>query len=299
MTKDRTRDWIAALERAREHMEVVLCDNADWQALRQSGAGSTGVAHELALAGNPLCRSWELLNEAIQNLRGDKPGQQQLRGTPGAERGDLTRVQPPSAGLSERLAEARASEPDGPAPAAGAAGVPAEARAPGTQRPVAPAQARSIELSHILQHIRDAAPRQHAEPAMVEAPPPASAATATDRDDARSGTAAVAQHAGATSAKAADGRPQATGRLPTAREETASLAPAPEEATVTFVIREHAPAAHAGSDRGEGVQEGPLSDQWAAVEAEGSLYPAASTEAEEAEVVIVTRRPDSRRSRKA
>jgi hypothetical protein len=298
VTKDRTRDWIAALERAREQMEAVLCDNADWQALRRSGAGSTRIAHELALAGNPLYRSWGLLNEAIQNLRSDKPGQQ-LRTTPGAERGDVTRAQLPSAGLSERLAEVRASEPDGPVPAASPQAVPAEARAPDTQRPVAPAQARSIELSHILQHIRDAAPQHHAEPAMAEAPPAASAATATNGDDRRSGTAAVAQHADATSARAAEGPPQATGRLPTAREAIATLAPAPEEATVTFVIREHAPAGHAGSDVGEGVQEAPLSDQWAAVEAEDSLYPAASTEAEEAEVVIVTRRPDSRRSRKA
>jgi hypothetical protein len=90
------------------------------------------------------------------------------------------------------------------------------------------------------------------------------------------------------------------------REDAGSLVPEPEEATVTFVVREYAPAAGAEGDtegdRAAGeVQDGPLSDQWATVGLEDPLYAPTGGQVEEAEVVIVSRHSRHRgpRSRQA
>jgi hypothetical protein len=183
--------------------------------------------------------------------------------------------------LQAALRAERRSVP-GPAPA------PAE-----VQRPIVRAEARSIELHHILRHIRDSAAQagDRASPAHAA---PTSAATATDaaRGHGADGAAGPAPlQPEAHQAEAVDDAPD--------WEDMYVFAPEPEEASVTFVIREQVPAASANGDAAErDVQDGPLTDQWAAVGAEDCLYAPTGDEVEEAEVVIVSR-PAERRSRKA
>ena len=250
MATDKTRKSIAALVEARAQIETVLAGNADWLALRRAAAGASRISHELAFAADPLCRSWKHLNEAIGDLQAKEAQARDVR---------------PGAVAEERRS---AAEPDAPAPA------PAQA-----QRPAARAEARSIELIHILRHIRDSAAQAGDAVSTARTAPneaPASAATATD--DARQ-------------AEAGDGAP--------GWEDLDVLAPEPEEASVTFVIRDEAQAASADGDAAQGeVEGGPLADRWATVGAEDCLYAPTGGEVEEAEVAIVSR-PAERRSRKA
>ena len=250
MATDKTRDSIAALVRARAEIETVLSGNADWLALRRAAAGSSRLAHELAFAADPLYRSWKHLNEAIGDLEAKEAQARDVQ--PGAPADDPTRIR-------------STPEPDAQRPAQ-------------AQRAVAPAEARSVELHHILRHIRDSAAQAGDAASSARTAPheaPASAATATD-DAGR--------------AEAVDGAP--------GWEDLDVLAPEPEEASVTFVIRDAAPAASADGDATQGEAEGgPLTDRWAAVGAEDCLYAPTGGEVEEAEVAIVSRAPE-RRSRK-
>jgi hypothetical protein len=70
-----------------------------------------------------------------------------------------------------------------------------------------------------------------------------------------------------------------------------SLAPEPEEATVSFVIRERAQSPDGEAADGD-APIGPLSDQWAEIGEEDCLYPPTNGEVEEAEVVIVSHHAD-------
>jgi len=277
MTTEETRDPVAELERARAHIETVLSGNAHWLALRRAAAGAGGPAHQRALAANPLYRSWTLLNEAIRDLQA-------------------------------KAAQAPEVEPGGAMPAANPAGE--AARAP---RAAARAQAGNIELHHILRHIRDAAALHGQEPSTARSPAgeaPPSAANAMD--DTRGDEAAEAAQQGPQDRprEAADEAVDGT----SGPEDAGGLAPEPEEATVTFVIREQAPAAGAQSDTerdterdAEGdpaageVQDGRLSDQWATVGLEDHLYASTGGQVEEAEVVIISRHSHhrDRRTRKA
>ena len=69
MAQQTTADEIAALERVRAEIELALSSNADWLAFRRGGTGRQLA--ELALAGNPLYRSWDLLNGAIRDLQAE------------------------------------------------------------------------------------------------------------------------------------------------------------------------------------------------------------------------------------
>jgi hypothetical protein len=165
------------------------------------------------------------------------------------------------------------------------------------QRPIVRAEARSIELHHILRHIRDSAAQAGDRASPARAAPheaPTSAATATDdaRGHGADGAAGLAPlQPEAHQAEAVDDAPD--------WEDMDVFAPEPEGASVTFVIREQVPAASANGDAAQrDVQDGPLADQWAAVGAEDCLYAPTGDEVEEAEVVIVSR-PAERRSRKA
>jgi hypothetical protein len=256
---DRTREDIAALERARAQIEAVLGSNPDWLALRRIAAGPRRLAHEPAFAADPLYRSWKLLNEAIEELQA-KAAQRHV-GDPGAVPDDLGRMR-------------------------GAAADPALLRRQEPPRPVGRPEARSIELHHVLRHIRDSAVQAGDAPSAAS---PARAAATTDDAGGR-GAAGVAQP------EPEQGHIDAAGGVP-GWEAADRLVPEPHEASVTFVIREEAPVASAGGDAVPGAgQDGRLSDQWAAVGTEDSLYASTDGEVEEAEVVIVSRAPD-RRSR--
>jgi hypothetical protein len=261
VTTDEARSAVAELERARAHIETVLGGNAEWLALRRSAAASGGRVHGRALAANPLYRSWTLLNQAIQDLR---------------------------------AGAAQAPEPD-PVPAADTAGEAAQA-----PHAAIGAGARRIELHHILAYIRDAAAlggdaASAAGAPAREAPPPAAPAI----DDVRGDNTAEAGRQGPQ-----DRQREAAGETfddgTPSREDAAALAPEPEEATVTFVIREHLPAAGADDDPVHPDAQDGLADRWAEVGGDDSLYAPTDGPIEEAEVVIVSRpsRHPDRHSRK-
>jgi hypothetical protein len=271
VTTEETRDSVAELERARAHIETVLSGNADWLALRQATSGASGPAQR-ALAADPLYRSWTLLNEAIRD-RQTKAAQ-----APEVEPGDVPGANPGGEAAREPHAAPQAA---------------------------ARAEVGSVELHHILQHIRDAAALCGQEPSTArsrdrETPPSA----ANAMDDTRGDEAAEAAQQGPQDRQreAAD---EAVDSTPDP-EDAGGLAPEPEEATVTFVIREEAPAAGAQGDTerdpaADEAQDGRLSDQWATVGLEDHLHAPTGGQVEEAEVVIVSRhsRHRDRRSRKA
>ena len=68
MTEQKAADRIAGLEQARAQIEIALNTNADWVAFRRAAGGPSRLVAERALAGNPLYRSWDLLNQAIEDL---------------------------------------------------------------------------------------------------------------------------------------------------------------------------------------------------------------------------------------
>ena len=78
MSDTKTTSWIAALERARAELERSLSADEHWRGLREGGAQSSrpdyAPGHERALAGNPVFRCWEHLNEAIEELRKAQAG---------------------------------------------------------------------------------------------------------------------------------------------------------------------------------------------------------------------------------
>jgi hypothetical protein len=167
------------------------------------------------------------------------------------------------------------------------------------QRPIVRAEARSIELHHVLRHIRDSAAQTGDRAAPARTAPhevPTSAATATDDAHGHAAAGAAPLQPEAHQAEAVDGAPDG--------EDMYVFAPEPEEASVTFVIRDQAPPASGDGEaaQGEATQGealgGPLADQWATVGAEDCLYAATGDGVEEAEVVILSR-PAGRRSRKA
>jgi hypothetical protein len=319
VTKDDTRDSIAALELARAQIETVLGRSADWLALRRAD-GPARLAHELALAANPHYRSWQLLNEAIRVLRAEGALGHEAR--PAAGPDDLTRIRGISAALARRLADLgttrvsqiaawRADDVRRIAEALGlgrtisrqnwieqaallelrrrsaASDVPARAPAPAAKlQPAARIEARGIDLHQVLQHIRDAA-AQHGDAPPPEAPNevPASPEAAMDDGNGHEIAAASQQGPEAHRSEAVDVTPDAEG--------AGRLVLEPEEATVTFVIRESAPAPSTDGDSVErGPQDAPLSDQWTVVAAPDPLN--SPTEVEEAEVVIVSRHPGPR-----
>ncbi len=214
-------------------------------------------------------------------------------GRPGPEPDDLTRIRGLSAALARRLAdrgitrfaEIAAWRADDVRTLAAALGLGREIsrrnwieqaallelRRKAAQRPLARADARTVELRHVLQHIREAAALQGeaplAEQAPHEAPTAAQAARGGAGGDA---AAATAEHA----------QPEPTARRPEApdgsrgRAGCASPAPEPEEASVTFVIREPAPPPLASAEATQGgaqEQPGPPSGQWAESGASPSL----------------------------
>jgi hypothetical protein len=326
VTEDRTTDRIAALEQARAQIEIALSGDEDWRALRQVAAGSSRRPHERALANNPLYRSWNLLNEAIQDLRAK--GARQREGEPGNAPDDLTRIRGVGPALARRLAD-RGITRYGQIAAWGPGDVRATSEALGLGRHIsrqnwieqaallelrrpaateavpppanahaslAPAGAPGVELHHILEHIRNDAARRGEPPSMPRD-------RGTERPD---GAGPVMEDASATTVAVAGQRspvqqpPEAVAGA--AAWESAGT-PEPEEATVTIVIREPTHTGPIDDRSGEDeAQRGPLSDQWAAVGAEDSLYPQADGPAEEAEVAIVRHPSDTasaRRPRKA
>jgi len=96
-----TADEIAALERVRAEIELALSSNPDWLAFRRGGTGRQLA--ELALAGNPLYKSWDLLNEAIRDFQAK--GARQRGADTGPPRDDLTRIRGIGPALAQRLAE--------------------------------------------------------------------------------------------------------------------------------------------------------------------------------------------------
>ena len=164
-----------------------------------------------------------------------------------------------------------------------------ELRRAGAQRPVAPADARAVELHHVLEHIRAAAALQGVAPP-AEAPGGGASGTAT-------APAAEPAQPGQQ-----ERRPE-TVRSSGSREAIGWPALEAEEASVTFVIREAAqlPLAGGGSAQGSATpgQAGPPPPaQWAEGGAEEPLLSPLGGEVEEAEVVIVSRRTSERTSRK-
>lgn len=331
MAERKTGDELAALERARVQIEIALGANEDWAAFRQ--AGSSRLLAERALAGNPLYRAWELLNQAIQDLYAKSAPKQDVQ--PGTAPDDLTRIRRIGPALAQRLAERgitsygqiaawRSNDVRDVAEALGLgrtisrqnwieqAAVLELRRSAGTTVPPAdgartssaPANTPRIELDHILAHIRDNA-------ALRGDPPPISRAYRDEASDAApaAGVELVAQrllepvvppspHASADAVEPRqqgeqEGRDGVEGGP--ASEAVGTFRSEPGEAAVMFVIREREDAGSI-DDGSEGAQQPgpPLSNRTPAGEAEDAAYDPSAVEPEEAEVEIVSRSADRR-----
>jgi predicted flap endonuclease-1-like 5' DNA nuclease len=96
------------LEQARTRLEAALNGNEHWRALRQ-GVGDPGLeGHERALAGNPLYKSWKVVNEGLESLRrasDPEPATSEPASdvTGDAPADDLTRIRGVSADLARRI----------------------------------------------------------------------------------------------------------------------------------------------------------------------------------------------------
>jgi hypothetical protein len=90
---------LAALERARAHLETALRGDEDWLAFRRA-VGAGRLPHERALAGNPLFDSWVHLDQAIARLRAEVKGQEAGAAAPD----DLTRIRGIDGALARHLA---------------------------------------------------------------------------------------------------------------------------------------------------------------------------------------------------
>jgi len=337
MTEHKTADRIAALERARAQIEIALSSNEDWLAFRRAAAGSR-LLYERALAGNALYKSWDLLNEAIQDLhaKGSQPSAVQAR----TANDDLTRVRGIGPTLAQRLADhgittygqIAAWRPDDVRDVAEALGLdrkisrqnwieqaallelrgragksvavmeaagqdiaaPQAAQpAEDAREPSPRARARSIGLHHVLEHIRsDAAQRGGGLPAI-----------ARDRPDEAADAAPTADVALSPAADANAGAPERAVREQAPElqppegvdvsDGAGRLLPEPEEATVTFVIREPVLPASGDDHSGDARSRRPLSDRAAASGGVRDAHQSpTNSQAEEADVVIVSRPAD-------
>jgi predicted flap endonuclease-1-like 5' DNA nuclease len=101
-------DEATALEQARARLEAALNGNEHWRALRR-GAGDPGLeGHERALAGNPLYKSWKVVNDGLESLRRASdpepaPGELASDVAGDAPADDLTRIRGISADLARRI----------------------------------------------------------------------------------------------------------------------------------------------------------------------------------------------------
>jgi len=330
VAEHKSADRMAALEQARAQIEIALSANEDWLAFRQ--AGSSRLLHERALAGNPLYRSWDLLNEAIQELHAK--GAQQSEVQTSTAHDDLTRIRGIGPALARRLADRgittfgqiAAWRPDDVHDVAEALGLgrgisrqnwieqaallehrrhaaKTEVAAPATA-PVAEAAptaqnardlaardaAQGIDLHHVLQHIRnDAAVRGSGLPT-----------TSRDRVDGARNAALTADvelpvHAGAPDYATRERWPEPPEGLDGPSRTGGVEETEPEDATVTFVIREPVQTASGGEHSTEHDKHGgpPLSDRAASsYTREEAFQVSPNNKAEEAEVVIVSRPAD-------
>jgi predicted flap endonuclease-1-like 5' DNA nuclease len=117
MTEHERSDELIALEAARVQLEIALSRNQDWLAFRHGMDGSNRSVHEQALAANAVFRSWQLVSEAIETLRGGEATGDLARGLDRAEGGvvqdnekslaadSLTRIRGITPELAQRLAE--------------------------------------------------------------------------------------------------------------------------------------------------------------------------------------------------
>jgi len=227
---------------------------------------------------------------------------------PGSEPDDLTRIRGLGAGLARRLADRgvvrfaqiAAWSAEDVRTIAAALGLGREIsrrnwieqaallelRRAGAPRPAAPADARAVELHHVLEHIRAAA-RGGAPPAEAPGDGGSSTATAPAAEPAQPGQQ--------------ESRPE-TVRGSRSGEAIGWPALEAEEASVTFVIREPAPLPLAGGASAQGSatqgQPGLPSAPSAGSGAREPLLAAPGGEVEEAEVVIVSRHSSKRTSPK-
>lgn len=326
---------MAALEQARAQIEIALEADWDWAAFRQAEAGPDRLLHERALAGNPLFKSWLLLEQAIGDLKAkaaqrDEAANDDLRRIRGidralarrlAERGvtsygqiaawraDDVRDVATALGLGRRISRqnwieqaalldlrrrAGGPEPVAPSSSAAPSGTPAGV-APSivTGRP----RAHRIGLQQILEHIRnDAALRGDPYPAAPDR-----------RDEAPDGPAAAAHvelpaQSESAAALSLDANAEMNEREQQEEQENLEAVdsglgaegagrdlPEPEEATVTFVIRERVHAVDADSAERDEQAAPTAAEQAAAVEAADAPHAPPGVEAAEAEVVIVSR----------
>jgi predicted flap endonuclease-1-like 5' DNA nuclease len=164
-----------------------------------------------------------------------------------------------------------------------------ELRRAGAQRPIERADARAVELRHVLEHIRAAA-------ALQGRSPPAEAPADGAGSPARGPAVEPAQPG-----PQEDVRETPDG--PRGGEAIGWPAPEAEEASVTFIIRELAPLPLAGGAPAQGGatpgQAGPPTAPSAESGAEEPLLLPLDGEVEEAEVVIVSRRTPEGRSRQS
>jgi hypothetical protein len=313
-------DRLAALEEARAQLEIALGGDEGWLASRRA-AGPDRLTQERLLADNPLHECWVLLEQAIADLRAKAAWPHEAEGCAAPD--DLTRIRgldrTLARGLAERgitrygqIAAWRAHDVREIAVALGLGrrisrqnwieqaalleqrrGTGKTAASADRARPKAP----GIELHQILEHIRSNA-------ALGGDPP----ATARDRREAPvlatdAGSAAPPPPAASSDAPA-DGRapaPPENREAPDAVESefaldgTQRFLPEPEEATVTFVIRERVPAASADDGASDENAGQPLLHQPASMALGDAPQSPSAVGAEEAEVSIVTRPRDGAR----
>jgi hypothetical protein len=291
VTERTAGDRLAALEQARAQIEIALEADRDWAAFRQAASGPTRLLRGRVLAGNPLFESWLLLERAIGDLKakatqGNEATSDDLArirgidralaghlaargitryGQIAAWRADDVRDVAASLGLGRRISRQNWIEQaalldlrrraDAPGPVA----APTEAARSETPR---------IGLQQILEHIRSDAALRDVELPMPSEPSLDVNAELGERDQGE-------PHAPA----AVDGGPGS--------ETAGGGLPEPEEATVTFVIRERVHAADEASE--DGIAPSAATGKAAAVEAVDAPCAPHGIEAEEAEVVIVSR----------